>query len=172
MPEQVPDLCVASLTPACTAVFCAKAGLTRLPRLRIARSWRDLPIPSFEMLRLPVFAISRSHVAMRSTTEKHDVFPGGPVRRFLTPPRARDTTDVKICSSKPHLWPHIWLDLVGILQNRTSKLCTAVFWHPPTPRSRHARTSARLLRGILDRSVYSGVWCKSCIDSTSKAADR
>ena len=43
------------------------------------------------MFRLPVFAISRSHVAMRNTTEKHDIFPGGPVRRFLTSPRARDT---------------------------------------------------------------------------------
>ena len=46
-----------------TAVFCVEAGLARLPRLRIARSWRDLPIPSLEMLRLPVLATSLLHVA-------------------------------------------------------------------------------------------------------------
>ena len=58
------------------------------------------------------------------------------------------------------------------MQKHTSKLCAAVFWHPPTPQSRHARTSARLVRGTFDRSVYSGVLRKSCVDSTSKAADR
>ena len=45
-------------------------------------------------------------------------------------------------------------------------------WHPPEPGSRDARTCARLVRGIFGTAVYSGVLRKSCIDSTSKAADR
>ena len=36
---QVPDLCVGLWSGSSTAVFGAKAGVTRLPRLRIARSW-------------------------------------------------------------------------------------------------------------------------------------
>ena len=109
------------------------------------------------MLRLLGFAISPPHVAMRNTTEKHHIFRGGPLRRLLAFPRARDTSGGKMCSNRPHLWPHVKLELAKILQNHISKLCTAVFWQPPSPRSRYARTSATLLRSILATFVYSDV---------------
>ena len=77
---------------------------------------------------------------------------------------------LRICLSKPHLWSHIWLDLTEILQNHTSKWCTAVFWHPPNPRFRHAPLRATLSRRVLATVVYSGVLRKSWLGSSAPSA--
>ena len=76
---------VASLEPSSSAMFCAKAGSSRLPRLRIARSCRDLPILPLEMFRLRVFATSCCHAKYHRRVPHipggtSSAFPGAPVR--------------------------------------------------------------------------------------------